>query len=217
MNKELLIFKFNKIHNNYYNYSLLESEILLKSKIKIICPIHGIFEQRAVSHYKHGCSKCANDKLSISKTFCKDEIIKQFKNIHGDKYDYSLVDYKGNKLKVKIICPIHGIFEQRVNDHKSGSNCPQCSNELMIKNKLNYDLINKCKLKYNGKYDYSFVDYKGDKIKVKIICPVHGIFEQTPVCHYNNGCSKCNLEKRRHDNYLNFIKNSNKIHNYKYD
>jgi hypothetical protein len=46
--------------------------------------------------------------------------------VHHNKYDYSLVEYKNNKLKVKIICPIHGIFEQRPDSHLQGKSCKKC-------------------------------------------------------------------------------------------
>ena len=52
--------------------------------------------------------------------------IEKAKEIHGDKYDYSLVEYKNNKTKIKIICKEHGIFEQSPYLHLKGSGCPKC-------------------------------------------------------------------------------------------
>ena len=60
----------------------------------------------------------------------KDKFIEKSKKIHNNKYDYSLVNYKKNDLKIKIICPIHGVFEQLPMDHLNSSGCPKC-----IKNK----------------------------------------------------------------------------------
>jgi len=76
---------------------------------------------------------------------------------------------------------------------------------------------NKANLIHNNKYDYSLVDYINNKTKVKIICPEHGIFEQTPDKHINRkqGCSKCS--KRFKLTVEDFINDSNKIHNNKYD
>ena len=54
------------------------------------------------------------------------EVIKEFKDIHGDLYDYSLVEYKTDKTKVKIICKEHGMFEQEPRGHKIGQGCPKC-------------------------------------------------------------------------------------------
>ena len=61
------------------------------------------------------------------------EFIEKSKEIHGDKYDYSLVDYIDNKTKVKIICPIHGLLEQRPNSHLSGYGCVKCGSLTRVK------------------------------------------------------------------------------------
>ena len=113
------------------------------------------------------------------------------KKIHGDKYNYNLVDYINSKTKVKIICPIHGEFEQRPNDHLSGYGCSKCGGKF----KLNTNtFIEKCISIHGNKYDYSKVNYINSKTKVKIICPIHGEFEQTPNNHCNSkqGCVICN-------------------------
>ena len=39
------------------------------------------------------------------------EFVQQAKLIHGNQYDYSLVDYKNTRENIKIICPIHDVFE----------------------------------------------------------------------------------------------------------
>ena len=46
--------------------------------------------------------------------------------IHKDRYDYSLLDYKSNKTKIKIICKEHGVFLQRPSAHLSGQGCMKC-------------------------------------------------------------------------------------------
>ena len=104
------------------------------------------------------------------------------KKIHGDKYDYSLVEYINSQTKVKIICPIHGVFEQKPNGHLSGRGCSKCKPDKISK-KLSFtteEFVKKAKEIYGDKYDYSLVDYKSAKEKVKIICSIHGVFEQTP-------------------------------------
>jgi hypothetical protein len=119
-----------------------------------------------------------------------DLFILKFKNVHGDKYDYSLVNYVNTKTKVKIICSIHGEFEQTPNDHLSGYGCSKCSNKFRLNTAM---FIDKCKTIHGDKYDYSLVNYVNTKTKVKIICSIHGEFEQTPDKHTNSkqGCSKC--------------------------
>jgi len=57
-----------------------------------------------------------------------EEFIEDARRVHGDKYDYSEVDYKNNKTKVSIICKKHGLFYQTPNDHLSGYGCKKCGN-----------------------------------------------------------------------------------------
>jgi hypothetical protein len=124
-----------------------------------------------------------------------DKFVEKAKMIHGDKYDYSLVDYKNVKTKVKIICPDHGPFEQRPDSHLNGCGCFKCSNiKTANHNRLNIDVfIEKAKIIHNNKYDYSLINYKNAKTKIKIICPEHGTFKQRPDCHLRGqGCPKCN-------------------------
>jgi len=139
-----------------------------------------------------------------------EDFIKKAIEIHGNKYDYSLVEYTGALNKVKIICPKHGIFEQTPNQHiNCNKGCPKCSNKIpTIK-----DLIINFNIVHKNKYDYSLVEYKNSRTKIKIICPIHGIFEQTPTLHKRgHGCNNCkSLEQES------FIEQSNLVHNFKYD
>ena len=116
-----------KIHGNKYIYDKIEYDGASK-KVCIICPEHGEFWQTPNNHLSgHGCPKCAikeSHKFAVSNTY---EFIAKSKLVHGDKYDYSKVEYVNNKTKVCIICPEHGEFWQRPNDHLTGYGCPKCS------------------------------------------------------------------------------------------
>ena len=57
----------------------------------------------------------------------REQFIAEAKSVHGDKYDYSLVDYVGTDSKVRIICPVHGVFEQTLYNHMKGHGCPECA------------------------------------------------------------------------------------------
>jgi hypothetical protein len=198
----------NKVHTNKYDYSLVEY-INSKTKVKIICPEHGIFEQEPNSHLAgHGCSMCAGSKKSTSIEF-----ISKANSIHNNKYDYSLVEYTNAHTKVKIICPEHGIFEQKPNGHLNGQNCPICCGTPKL---TTDEFINRSNIIHNNKYDYSLVQYVTSHIKVKIICPEHGIFEQKPNSHlHGQGCSGCTGTKKL--TTIVFINKANDIHNNKYD
>ena len=130
--------------------------------------------------------------MIMSKQKTTYDFIKEAKEIHGDKYDYSKTEYSGCKSKVAIICPIHGEFTQRADHHLKGCGCKFCSgNEKCITNKKE-NFIKKAKLVHGNKYDYSKVEYTGRHEKVCIICPEHGEFWQTPNNHLHGyGCKKC--------------------------
>ena len=159
-----------------------------RTKIKFICPKHGIQEQLPENHIKYGCGLCGRENGYSSVRLAQDKIIKRFKKIHGNKYDYSLVEYKNIDIKVKIICPIHGIFEQSPYEHLKGGNCPYCYGLY----KTTKQFIEEANKVHNNRYDYNLTEYKKAKIKVKIICPIHGIFEQIPNNHLSGqGCPDC--------------------------
>ena len=128
----------------------------------------------------------------MPKIYSNDDIIKRFKNTHKNTYDYSKVNYISLDKKVTIICPVHGEFEQQPGNHINGNGCRKCQ----------YDNIRlptfseKASIVHSNKYDYSLVDYINSATKVKIICPIHGEFEQTPNSHLRGkGCSKCKFSK----------------------
>lgn len=128
-----------------------------------------------------------------------DEFIKKAKHIHGNLYDYSLVDYKDAHSDVLIKCKDHGIFKKRPNDHLNGSRCRECafknSSKLQRKSKEQFILESK---KINGdKYNYSKTEYINNRTKVIITCLKHGDFLQIPNGHVDlkQGCPKCRMSK----------------------
>jgi hypothetical protein len=204
--------KCKKVHGDKFDYSLVEYKNK-NTKVRIMCEQHGIFEQTPGNHInqKQGCPQCSGVKKSNT-----EEFILKSKSIHGDKYDYSQVTYKNNKTKVKIICRYHGTFEQKPNNHLQGQDCQKCVNNNIKSCKEEF--IKKSIDKFGNLYDYSLVDYKSGKTKIKLICPKHGIFEQTPQNHLKQKipCKKCDSEKRIID--ISEIKERlREIHNDYYD
>jgi len=182
----------NKINNNKYNYSQVKY-INARTKVKIICPIHGEFEQKPVNHLAGtGCVHCSETQ------FNNDVAIDKFKQIHGDKYDYSCVKYLSYNKKISIICKAHGKFLQSPRKHIEGRGCPKCGLVKRINSRrlLNQDFINKANKIHNNRYDYSQVKYINTYTRVKIICPIHGEFKQKPNYHLlGSGCPVCNISK----------------------
>ena len=159
----------------------------------------------------------------MPKKLTQDEFIQKAITVHGNKYDYSLVDYKGMDTKIKIICPIHGIFEQRPSKHLTSLGCRFCGILFRNKNVMipQDEFINKAKKVHNNKYDYSLVNYQGVHTKIKIICKKHGVFEQTPSNHLRyQGCPTCKKllmnDKLSHTTEQ-FIQLAQKVHKDKYD
>ena len=107
--------------------------------MKIICPIHGLFKQKPSDALNgHFCPKCGITRRNIKRNEkAKKNFEKKAKEIHGDKYDYSLVNYEKALKKVKIICPTHGIFEQKPSNHLLGQGCPKCGKFSKGEEKIN--------------------------------------------------------------------------------
>lgn len=145
------------------------------------------------------------------------EFISKSKKVHGNKYNYSLVNYVNNNTMITIICPEHGNFEQLPRSHTSGSGCRQCKFDSYKKPIENFFI--KAKKIHKNKYDYSLVKYINFNTKVTIVCPKHGNFEQTPNNHINKnlGCKICNKEITLSNKLKNFINKVKKIHRNKYD
>ncbi|HWL22317.1 MAG TPA: GIY-YIG nuclease family protein [Ureibacillus sp.] len=203
---EYFIKKAKSIHGDKYNYDKV-IYVMSNKKVIIHCYKHGDFEQTPGNHCHkrnpQGCPQCGIDRKSDFFSFNTDEFIKKSKEKHGDRYDYSLVDYKNSREKVKIICGEHGVFEQRAVNHLGGFGCVKCANDKVssIKSYDTKDFIEKAIKTHGYKYDYTLVKYVNSQNKVKIICPIHGVFEQKANNHLNNrGCYKCSRDvvSRRH-------------------
>ena len=206
------------IHGNLYDYSKVKY-VDKKTKITIICKIHGDFNQTPDNHInrKSGCRLCANVKNAESKRFTKEKFINTSRDFHGDLYDYSKVEYVNCDLYVTIICNKHGEFQQIPYSHMRGVGCGKCTG----KEKSPDDFIKECKNIHGDSYDYSKTKYINTQNKVYIICKIHGEFEQTPSNHLNgHGCDKCARSysaKAISSNTNDFILKANKIHKKLYD
>lgn len=121
--------------------------------------------------------------------------INKFKQIHGNKYDYSLVEYQTQHVKVCIKCPIHGEFFQTPQNHMLGNGCEQCGKERKILTLQEFQ--EKANKIHGDRYDYSITVYTKSYEKVNIRCPEHGIFSQRPDCHLSGqGCPGCQHQRQ---------------------
>ena len=144
--------------------------------------------------------------------------IEKAQKIHKNEYSYIKSSYTKYHNKLIITCSKHGDFQQSPYVHLRGSGCPLCygNEKLTIK-----EFIQRAQKIHNDKYDYNLVIYENNKTKIKISCPIHGEFEQTPTRHLcGDGCPKCGIIVTANKNKrttLQFIKEAQKIHGNKYD
>lgn len=190
MTSEEFIKKARKVYGDKYVYLNIEY-INARTNVCIICPEHGEFWQTPDNHlHGHECPKCAHRSYK----YTTEEWIKKAKEVHGDKYDYSKVNYTDNRTKVCIICKKHGEYWQSPHDHLRGNSCPKCKMShleekvfLFLKNKqieFEYDVRNLEWL--NG----LTLDFYLPKHKIAIECQGLQHFE-------DSGFFKCKEVKKR--------------------
>lgn len=129
--------KARAIHGDRYDYSQV-AYANARTKVIIICPEHGAFEQIPRGHLSgKGCKQCGRKKAAESTKLDQTLIIEGFRKVHGDYYDYSRVNYVHNRTPITIICPKHGAFKQLYADHMNGCGCRKCADE----NRKNYSQV----------------------------------------------------------------------------
>lgn len=205
-----------KIHDNKYDYSLVEYQTV-DLKVTIVCPIHGQFFKTPRKHLDgQGCNLCEGKK--IVNRITKESFIEKAMKVHGNNYDYSKTIFLKSHVKLTIICRKHGEFSQNPHNHLSGSGCKKCADDSLIKTSSQFE--QEAHVIHKNKFDYSNLNYVDCKSKVNIVCPSHGPFSQMPTLHLSgSGCLKCSIEERAKklaSNTIEFIEIANGIHNYRW-
>lgn len=199
-NKPLTFDRFvQRAHNKHrgrYDYSRVAFKNV-ETKIVIICPDHGPFRQRLMTHLKgFGCPRCGWDITAKKLRHNFNRFLEDARKAHHDRYDYSLVEYVNALSKVKIICLHHGIYEQKPANHIRGVGCPKCGDESTAdqRRRSTQEFVSEAMEVHGDKYDYSRVEYRSSHEKVEIICEEHGAFLQSPANHVRGnkaGCPGC--------------------------
>jgi uncharacterized ubiquitin-like protein YukD len=184
----------SRIHSKFPEYDC--SKVVYtrnKKPITIICPIHGEFIRGHSKGYE--CQKCCLERRTIAQTGTAEDFILRSKAIHGDKYDYSLVEYTTARKDVKIICNTHKtVFEQKADIHVHGKGCPLCKNDKLANDRRadKEHFVKRAVATHGDKYEYDKVVYNNAKTKVIITCPLHGDFPSYPDNHWSGtGCPDC--------------------------
>jgi len=222
--KDHFIKRATEFHKNKFDYSLIEYQDA-KTRVKIICPIHGIFEQKPDKHLckgSKGCQQCWWDikkqiekerdysKIKQKESYSKEKFTQIATEKFGDKFKYNLINYTGiTGNKIEIICPIHGSFINSPRNHLlSGTGCPHCGLIRAKKSRVkNYQYaIEQFNIKHNFYYDYPESNekiYFNKKSKIDIICKKHGVFQKTGRKHLlGQGCFHCKIEELIDKNIL---------------
>lgn len=193
-NTESWVEKAVTIHSSKYDYSKVEY-LNAKTKVEIICPIHGSFLQTPDSHLRgKGCVLC-NSENRVTIRIKPTEWVERWTSVHGNSYDYSKIPilFSGNDA-IEVICPTHGSFYPTADNHyRLGTKCPECAGNRMITREK--WIIESIKT-HGKKYDYTGVKIDGAvglaRQKVEILCSTHGLFIQNARTHMDvSGCPSC--------------------------
>lgn len=145
ISQDEFVSRAQKIHNHKYDYSKVNYKNS-KTKVTIICPIHGEFKQRPSLHLRgHNCKKCSIESTRND----LNGFIEKATSIHDGRYDYPQSQYQNARTNIVITCPIHGEFKQLVNNHLAGSGCPKCPTTI-------------------SSFHQDVIDFIGDRTKLKI-------------------------------------------------
>lgn len=148
-----------KIHADKYDYSKVSYKGANK-KVCIICPEHGEFWQTPSAHTngKQGCPTCGRESSNRVKMLTREDFIAKARLLHGEKYSYEKVKYKGYDEYVTIICPEHGEFLQTPDSHLQGKGCRMCG---MFSSEKEEEIFSFCKT----------IDHKAERRNREIISP----------------------------------------------
>lgn len=132
-----------------------------------------------------------NRSLELCKRVVTTEtFIAEAKDIYGDRYDYSKVDYKNRDHRVVVTCPVHGDFLVYAREHLDGKGCPKCEKGEKF--------IAKLKEKFGDKFGLDEFVYESSTTPVTLICPTHGAFSKLPnqILNLQFGCPHCGSDAK---------------------
>lgn len=220
---EEFVLKARAVRGEAYDYSRVEY-VKARLKVTIGCPAHGDFQQTPNSHLSGGgCPSCAQETITRAQTDTAESFIKKALHVHGERYDYSQVEYLHSQIKVTIRCREHGAFPQFPSSHLIGSGCPRCAHRAV--GTANADtaasFVEKAQRVHGERYEYTQVEYVRSQVEVTIVCPEHGPFHQVPNSHLSGrGCPECGLRSislARAGNLDSFLDRAFVVHGSRFD
>lgn len=182
-------------HGSKFNYDhvILEGQ---NRKVKIECPEHGYFYQRPADHMaRTGCPACGKiARAENRKRWTFSSFVEEAFLIHGDTYSYDSSVFSGANGPIRFRCQLHGWKDSTFSLHiYSRAGCNECSGKSR---RGIAEVVDEAKRHHGDKYDYSLAEYKNGHTHIAIVCPDHGVFHQTPICHARSGqgCPRCSTQ-----------------------
>ena len=189
-------------HDGKYDYSR-SVYVRAKDLVEIVCPSHGVFTQGAFLHLQgNGCRLCRAEETGIRCRGTLATFIERSKATHGERYDYSLVEYKSIHTKVKIICKKHGEFLQKPTHHYGGVGCEKCGKEKVAVTLAlgKEEFTRRANTLHGDKYSYTKAVYKNSSTKLIVTCTEHGDWFTSPANHLiGSGCPACGSKQSGFD------------------
>jgi hypothetical protein len=171
-------------------------------KLRVFCREHGEFQLPPRNHvtYGIGCRKCrdaANGARFKATQTSQDEILRRIREVHGDRYDLSRVQYQGAHTNIELVCPEHGAFKATPHNILKGCVCYRCGVQARGQTHSRKHLERLKAIAKESKWlQYDFSEFKGNKSYITVTCPKHGAFKQLPdALLYGVGCKKCAEDK----------------------
>ena len=189
----------NRITELFGNRFSFEKTVFTGSSSDLIltCQEHGDFVTTPSNIYKstYGCSKCNLNLKKRYKFKSVREVLESLNKVHNNYYSYPNLKTLSRQVDIEILCPVHGLFKQKMEIHLIGANCNECvqsKNQLKRRRTLE-EFIKISTEVHENLYSYEKAVYVNSITPLEITCKLHGSFWQRPDCHYNrkHGCPIC--------------------------
>jgi very-short-patch-repair endonuclease len=221
---EFFIQKAKEIHGDKYDYSRVIC-LNRSTPVLIYCKVHEhTWKTSFIRHVecKAGCKQCSAEELHKSTLYQRKlDFIKRARSIHGDKYSYDRVDFKGMREPVEVYCNsceeswfVAAFSHAKPNG--TGNGCPRCAGRL----RTSQNFIDEARKIHGNKYDYSRVDFVNSTTPVRVYCPEHKYeWETTWGVHIKLkcGCALCGIDKKKRTGTLEVIEMFKSIHGDAFD
>lgn len=186
---EEFVARARKIHGDRFSYDRVVYGNY-DTPVSIGCLVHGAFSQTPDNHLAgKGCRKCAGNQRRTAQ-----EILRLFKSIYGQQYQYDLSTFANTKQRLHIVCRLHGPFAVSYYKHLKGAGCPRCTEHYQ--HQASKHFVRRARAIHGRKYQYG--KYLAAAKKMRIVCPAHGVFWQSPASHLQgHGCRGCANDRKR--------------------